>query len=178
LISCEGIHLKNVPANFKNPRYVINPDLKSLRHVSCPFFLPTNTVGMQSICSFCQRVRKAVSNFKINEKKRLNRSTRTQLALKNSRIVQKRARRLKLKNKEIIQELKEVRKKMMNIEKGDILAKIDRLVNMTPAQRLLIEECISFVSAKEKLLDDIRRNGYYFAYLYISKGLQATIFYV
>jgi hypothetical protein len=117
--------------------------------------------------------------LKLMKKKRLNRSTRTQLALKNSRIVQKRARRLKLKNKEIIQELKEVRKKMMNIEKGDILAKIDRLViNMTPAQRLLIEECISFVSAKEKLLDDIRRNGYYFAYLYISKGLQATIFYV
>jgi hypothetical protein len=111
LISCEGMHLKNVPANFKNPRYVINPDLKSLRHVSCPFFLPTNTVGMQSICSLCQRGRKEVSNFKINEKKRLNRSTRSQLALKNSRIVQKRARRLKLKNKEIIQELKEVRKK-------------------------------------------------------------------
>lgn len=149
-----GTNISHANSQFKNAFYERDNRFLTWRHKQCNYVL--NATSKKNMCNFCLKSKKAIWLFIRKQQNSISILARKR---KHSDKKRKQMQRLKIKNKAIIKELKTARQKMQNIDKEDLLKKIEELSNLESSQRSCLKNALMHVGIKTNLLGDIRRGG-------------------
>lgn len=137
---CHGGESLTRCPNFQNLNYKTDTSLQVWRHSKCPYIIPSG-----KLCSLCKRNRRAVYDFGRHPVR--NKINNLRVKVKKCQTYKS---RLRIRNKQILTELKNVKEKMRSIDQDSLFLKIESINNISQTQKMLIKECYRMSKYEKK----------------------------